>query len=212
MARILILDDQELVRFAISSVLKSQAGIDFVATAATESEAIKVAAESKISLLLTETVTPDFDGLKVTSLLMQAHPNLRVIALTNRQDEQMVSQAMQGRIHGYVLKKCPFGQLMDAIRAVSAGQMYLCPDVVGMVVQRNKREAQSPAQEGAISDREREVLQLVAEGLSTKEVADKLSISLKTVETHRRRVMSKLKLFSVAQLTKYAIRQGLTSV
>ena len=218
MIRVALVDDQEIVRFAVGSTLKAQQDIDLVGVAATGEEAIKLAEQLKPDILITETISQNVNGIETAPQVLRVSAQTRIMALTGRQEEDIVCRAMKAHFSGYVLKKCPFSMLMDAIHAVAIGQMYLCPEVVSAVVANNTQQSHSRTSPAAgqgrrqISGREREVLQLISEGRSTKEVADQLSISLKTVETHRRRVMAKLKIFSVAQLTKYAIREGLTTV
>ena len=206
---------------AISSLLKGQAGFEVVGTAASGREAIKLAAELKPNTIITEIVMPELNGIDAAVQILAQFPEIHVIALTARSARTHGFETpLKAHFSGYVLKKCSFNQLVDAIRAVQSGQMYLCPEVVGAVVSshvHNPGGGKPVHTNGTnafskVSGREREVLQLVAEGHSTKEIADRLSISLKTVETHRRRVMAKLKLFSIAELTKYAIREGLTTV
>jgi len=191
-------------------------GMQVVGTASSGREAIRKAAELRPDTVITETVMPEINGIESAAQILAQSPETRIIALTAHAEAQTVSSALKARFSGYVLKKCSFGQLVDAIKAVQSGQMYLCPEVVGAVVTNHVHDdgaaEEASAETSRLSAREREVLELVAEGNSTKEIADRLSISLKTVETHRRRVMSKLKLFSVAELTKYAIREGLTKL
>jgi DNA-binding NarL/FixJ family response regulator len=213
MIRILLADEQEVVRDAIAEALRTHAEIEVLAAAATGTQAVELARQLHPDLVVLEISLPELSGIDVATQILESLPGTRILALTTCAFESVVCEAMQAGFSGYVLKKCPFNQFVDAIRAVSSGQMYLCPQVVGAVVgNRNAEGKQARSSSHAISDRERQVLQLVSEGYSTKEIADQLTISLKTVETHRRRVMSKLKIFSVAQLTKYAIREGLTTV
>ena len=220
MIRILLVDDQEIVRDAIAAALGSQGDLEVVAAASSGAQALELARQFQPTIVVTETILSDLSGIDAAKLILEQLPETRILALTSHEEPHLVCQAMNARFSGYVLKRCPFSQLLDALRAVSHGQMYLCPQVVGAVVANRVGETVNAANgsgtnghtAAAISDRERQVLQLVANGLSTKEIADQLTISLKTVETHRRRVMAKLKLFSIAQLTKYAIREGFTTV
>ena len=216
MIRLLLVDDQEIVRDAIAGALAKHEDFQVVGTASSGAQALNLARELLPDIIVTETSLPDIDGIAAATVILEQLPQIRILALTTDDDQATVCQAMQAKFAGYVLKKCPFNQFVEAIRAVHSGQMYLSPQVVSAVVAYRRPESekpQSPAPgHSLISTRERQVLQLVSEGFTTKEIADRLTISLKTVETHRRRVMAKLKIFSVAQLTKYAIREGLTTV
>ncbi len=212
MIRIILIDDHLVVRDAVAAALRQQGDFDIVGMASTLAEALQLELLSPPHLIITESTLADAELAVISQQLAERFPGTRLLALSADEEAAVVRLAMQSRFSGYVLKKSPLQPFIDAIRAVAAGQMYLSPQVVGAVV----NSPVAPSNEevtggGVISDREQQVLQLVADGMSTKEIASQLSISLKTVETHRRRVMSKLKIHSVAQLTKYAIRHGLTT-
>jgi DNA-binding NarL/FixJ family response regulator len=152
--------------------------------------------------------------MEATHQIVAEHPNVKVIALSIHSDNLFVSEMLKSGASGYLLKDCAFEELARAIHVVVDGKTYLSPAVSGVVVDdylHRLARTESPSSE-VLTDREREVLQLIAEGKSTKQVALKLHISVKTVETHRRQIMSKLDIHTIAELTKYAIRKGLTSL
>jgi DNA-binding NarL/FixJ family response regulator len=157
---------------------------------------------------------PDLNGIDATRRITEAEPNARVLALSMHSDGRYVRGMLQAGARGYILKDCAAEELTRAIRTVMANQVYVSPGVTGTIVNDYVRQlSTSDADEPAtLSRREREVLQLLAEGGSTAQIAERLHLSVKTVETHRKRIMDKLGLRSIAELTKYAIREGITAL
>jgi two-component system, NarL family, response regulator NreC len=146
---------------------------------------------------------------------LKENPSIKVVALSGHANREFVREMLKAGASAYVLKSRAYEELVRAIREVMKGRKYLSPDIARGVVDEYVEISSSISQNPAfvvLTDREREALQLIAEGKSTKEVADALSVSVKTVETHRRNIMAKLNLHSVAEITKYAIREGITSV
>jgi DNA-binding NarL/FixJ family response regulator len=157
---------------------------------------------------------PGLNGIEATRQILAQAPGAKVIALSAHGDHRMVAETLKAGAMGYTLKDSAYEELVLAIRTVRSGKLYLSPRLVGSVVDHYVRR-DAGEDHGAfakLTPREREVLQLMAEGKSTKEVASGLGVSTKTVETHRRQIMDKLDMHSVAELTKYAIREGLTSL
>jgi DNA-binding NarL/FixJ family response regulator len=157
---------------------------------------------------------PDLNGVEATRQIIQDNPEIKVIALSMHSDTLFVSEMLKSGASGYLLKDCAFQELQQAIRTVMDGKAYLSPSISGVVVEDylHRLSKADVSTSEVLTDREREVLQLIAEGQSTKQVALKLHISAKTVETHRRQIMNKLDMHTVAELTKYAIRKGLTAL
>lgn len=155
---------------------------------------------------------PELNGMEATRQILADNPRIRVIALSMHSDRRYVHGMLAAGAQGYLLKDCAFEELAQAVATVTANRVYLSPAIAGVVVDHLRQGAGAPAPNPALSPRESEVLQLLAEGNSPRQIAQKLHLSVKTVETHRRQVMEKLDLHSVAELTKYAIRQGLTSI
>jgi DNA-binding NarL/FixJ family response regulator len=157
---------------------------------------------------------PDLNGIEATRQILATHPETRVIALSIHSDRRFVLEMFKAGATGYLLKDCAFEELARAIRVVADGQAYLSPGIAGLVVGEFLRGLMTDGSvlTAGLTAREREVLQLTAEGKSTKEIAATLHVSVKTVETHRHQIMEKLHIGSVAELTKYAIREGLTSL
>jgi DNA-binding NarL/FixJ family response regulator len=157
---------------------------------------------------------PDLNGIDATRIITSGSTNTKVIALSMYSDKQFVQGMIQAGASGYLLKDCAFGELVNAIRAITDGNTYLSPGIAGIIVQDylKKLSSDRSSAASALTNREREVLQLIAEGKGTRAIASDLNVSVKTIETHRRQIMEKLGIFSVAELTKYAIREGLTSL
>jgi len=157
---------------------------------------------------------PGLNGVEATRKIRESCPNVRVVALSMHMDKQYVARMLEAGASGYVTKDCAFEELADAVRTVTKGRTYLSPKIAGLVVEGYLRRLSGHETPSAprLTPREREVLQLTAEGQSTKGIAFTLHVSVKTIETHRRNIMEKLNIHSIAELTKYAIQEGLTSL
>ncbi len=211
--RIVVADDHRLMRQGLRTMLTSQ-GFEVVGEAQDGRTAVAMACELAADLVIMDITMPGLNGIDATRQITDSAGNgAKVIALSMHSDRRFVAQALKAGASGYLLKDCAFDELAQAIQAVLAGKVYLSPGVTGAVVDDYLRKVPT-ADTGRCANltaREREVLQLLAEGSSTKQIAAALKVSTKTVETYRRRVMDKLNLYTVAELTKYAIREGLTS-
>ncbi len=209
--RVLLADDHQVVREGLRSLLSQQADIEVVAEAQDGREAVQLARELRPDLVIMDITMPSLNGTDATRQILEILPGAKVIALSMHGDRRSVTQMLQAGAVGYVLKHGAFRDLVVAIQNVAAGQIYLSPRVQGTLVHdylRHLHPAESPS--GTLSPREREVLQLIAEGLTTKDIAERLFLSEKTIQTHRQNVMNKLGLHTVTQLTKYAVMEGLT--
>ena len=206
---VLIVEDNELNMKLFHDLLEAQG----YATLQTKDgrEALQLAREHRPDLVLMDISMPQLNGIDATRQIEDLSGNTRVIALSMHADRLFVQGVLKAGAAGYILKDSAFDELAQAVRAVSNGQMYLSPGVAGVVVEGFLKTNGPPvADEVSLTAREREVLQLITEGISTRDIATQLHISVKTVEAHRRQLMKKLDLFTVAELTKYAIRNGLT--
>ena len=176
--------------------------------------AVQLAVKLSPDIVVMDVSMPDLNGMEATRQIVSGSSSAKVVALSMHSDELYVTEMLKNGASGYLLKDCAFEELANAIRAIMDGKTYLSPDVSNVVVSGYLGKMvgdDSPASQ-ILTDREREVLQLMTEGKSTKQIALELHISVKTVETHRRQMMHKLDIYSVAELTKYAIRKGLTSL
>jgi len=212
--RIILADDHKITRQGLRSLLEAIADMEVVAEAENGRGAVELAKQFSPDVIIMDVSMPDLNGVEATRQILADNPAVRVVALSMHSDTLFVSEMLKSGAGGYLLKDCAFEELEQAIRTVMQGKSYLSPSISGVVVEdylhRLGREEVSALQ--VLTDREREVLQLMAEGQSTKQIALKLHISAKTVETHRRQIMNKLDLHTVAELTKYAIRKGLTAL
>ena len=177
-------------------------------------EAVRLCKQLKPEVVVMDVGMPELNGMDATRQCLAENPGVKILALSMHTDRRFASGMLQAGASGYLLKDAAFDQLIEAIRAVAAGKTYLSPAITEVVVDDYVSRLASGAT-GAfsvLSTREREVLQCLAEGQSTKEIAESLHVSAKTIETHRQQIMNKLDLHSVADLTKYAVREGLTSL
>lgn len=210
--RILLADDHRIFRAGLRPLLAAEADLDVVAEAENGLRALELARELLPDIAVLDITMPGLNGLEVTRHLAQEAPSVRVIILSMHSDRRYVLEALRAGARGYLLKEGGFEELLVAVRAVADGRIHLGA-AVGEQVIRDYVQLARDDEGGAfavLSGREREVLQLLAEGLATKEIADRLVLSVKTVESHRKAVMDKLEIHSIAELTKYAIREGLT--
>lgn len=211
--RILLADDHKITRQGLRSLLEKQPDIEVVAEAEEGRTAVRLARELVPNVVIMDVRMPDLNGMQATHQIVSEFPKVKIIALSMHSDSMFVVEMLRSGASGYVLKDCAFEELTRAIRTVMDNKIYLSPAISGVVVDDYLHRLQKVdySDSEVLSDREREVLQLLAEGKSTKQIALKLHISNKTVETHRRQIMNKLDIHTVAQLTKYAISRGLTS-
>jgi DNA-binding NarL/FixJ family response regulator len=175
---------------------------------------VRLAKQLEPDAVIIDISLPGLNGIEATRQIHQNSPAVRVIVLSMRADSRAVLAALAAGASAYLLKEAAFEEVVTALRVVLKGQIYLSPAIAHLVVQSSveRLSANPRAVRLGISGREREILQLVAEGRSSKEMAASLFVSVKTIETHRKQIMNKLNLHSVAELTKYAIREGVTSL
>ncbi len=214
--RILLADDHAIVLDGLASLLDKYSDFTVVGRAADGFDAVRLSGELSPDVVVMDISMPGLNGIDATRKILAADPRIKVIALSMHNDSMYVSEALKSGARGYLLKESAFDELIAALRTVMKGRCYLSSSITGVVVKDyvGLLEGVGP-ESGAfavLSRREREVLQALAEGLSTKDIAGRLGVSVKTVETYRSQIMDKLDLHTVAELTKYAIREGLTSL
>jgi DNA-binding NarL/FixJ family response regulator len=210
--RIMLVDDHKILRDALKGVLEREHDIVLVGEANDGAEALKRARELHPEIILMDVGLPIMGGIEVTRAVVAEQPETKVIALSTFSDRRIVLQMLDAGASGYVVKSAGRDELLRAIRSVAHSRTYLCPDASAVLVDsvRGKNATEQPAGD-RLGRREREVLQLLAEGHTSPEIGTQLHIATSTVEVHRRNIMRKLELHSIAELTKYAIRNGLTS-
>ena len=212
--RILLADDHQIFREGLASLLERQQDMDVIQQASDGLQAVRVSRDLKPDVVVMDLTMPGMNGIEATRLIANEVPEVKVLCLSVHGDTQFISAVLDAGASGYLLKDCAFEELVTAIHTVMGNQIYLSPGIAGTLVDdyKARRPESVPSAFSQLTEREREIVQLLAEGQSTKEIAERLCLSVKTVGTHREHLMAKLHVHSLAQLTKYAIREGLTSV
>jgi DNA-binding NarL/FixJ family response regulator len=209
--RIILADDHAMMREGLRSILENELHLNVIAQAANGRTAVELAKQHKPDLIIMDISMPDMNGIEATRQILQDIPGTKIIALSMHTDKRFVGEMLSAGASGYLLKQSATDELQQALESVLSGKTYISPEIAGAVVQefvRMKKNAESVE----LTPKERQVLQLIAEGISTKEIAAKLNLSVPTIDTHRQHIMAKLNIHSIAELTKYAIRTGLTSL
>jgi DNA-binding NarL/FixJ family response regulator len=210
--KVLLVDDHPVVRKGLWSCLANKGRLRIVGEAADGSEAIRQARDLAPDVVLMDLSMPKMDGVAVTKTLRRESPEVKVLVLSMHNNRESVLRILQAGARGYVLKNAPPEELVRAIETVNRGEAFLSPDVARFALNDYVSSSSPDAPLTRLSSREREVLVHIAEGKSNKDTASRLGISVRTVETHRERIMRKLNVHSVAGLTKFAINHGLVSL
>lgn len=211
---VLLVDDHAIIREGLRSLLEKQPDMEVLADTDEGRKAVELVRELSPDVVIMDVTMAGLNGIEATRLIAAEFPEVKVIALSIHSQRRFIADMLSAGAAGYILKECLFDELVQAIQAVAVGGRYLSPRIADVVVddyvKRLSGTADSPL--AALTGREREVLQLVAEGKSTKEIALELHVSTKTIEANRRQIMEKLDVHSVAELTKCAVREGLTTL
>ena len=206
--RVLIVDDHAVVRAGLRRVIEAEPDLEAVGEAATAERAVFAAIEQKPDVVLLDVVMPGQSGIEGMPALLQAVPDVKVLVLSMQDDPHYVREAFEAGASGYVLKEAADTEVVGAIRAVAAGERYVHPALGARLVAADAEERRR-AEDDPLSEREREVLRLLALGHTNQEIAKLLYISVRTAETHRAHIMQKLRLGSRAELVRYALSEGL---
>ena len=211
---VVIADDHKIIRDGLRTLIESQPGMQVLAEAENGRETIKLVKELQPNVVIMDISMPDLNGIDATREIVNTIPDTKVIALSMHSDRRFVSGMLSSGASGYLLKDCAFDELAKAIRTVVTNHTYLSPMISDIVVKSYINRSPEAATENApsLTAREREMLQLMAEGMTAKEIASHLFVSVKTVETHRRNIAQKLNINRAAELIKYAIREGLVTL
>ncbi len=210
--RVLLVDDQRLVACALRALLAAEPGFEVVGMATEGKAAVEAAGRHKPTIILMETVLAGMNGIDATRRILKKRPRQRILCLSTSATGHLVEAALCAGAAGYLLKGCTPDELFRALRTVAAGEIYLTPRIGHAIVERLRSRNGGGSAFQALSPREREVLQLLAEGWTTKEIAARLHLTGRTVGSHRERLMEKLGIRGIAGLTRYAIAEGLTAV
>ncbi len=212
--KILISDDHKIIREGLRSLIAQEPDMEIVAEAENGRIALDMVQQLSPDIIIMDVTMPDMNGIEATKKILTDCPQIKVIALSMHSDKRYVTEMLNAGAMGYLLKDCAFEELTHAIRTVIDNRTYLSPGIAGIVIEDYIRNLPLNRYSAStvLTSREREVLQLIAEGMTTKQIAARLNVSTKTIETHRRQIMDKLNIHSIAELTKFAIREGLTSL
>lgn len=210
--RVLLVDDHKIFLAGLTELINSTGDFEVVATAADGPDALALVARHTPDVVFTDITMPGIDGIEFTRQLAAEFPKVKIICLSMHADAQLIESMFKAGASAYVLKDCELTDLVEAVRKVTAGETYMSGSVAEVIAEsfRQPGSATGKGGEAALTEREQQVLVLLADGLTTKQVASKLNLSIKTIGSHREHLMRKLKTRSVAGLTKYAIREGLT--
>jgi DNA-binding NarL/FixJ family response regulator len=212
--KILLADDHKIIRDGLRSLIEKEKDMAVVAEAENGRDAIKLARQFAPDIVVMDINMPDLNGVDATKLILEESPEVRIIALSIHSSRRFVTRMLRAGAAGYLVKHCAYEELADAIRMVADHKSYLSSQILDTVINDYTANLASDEESASstLSTREREILQLVAEGTSSEDIADRLCISVKTVSSHRRTIMQKLDLHSVADLTRFAINEGLVSL
>jgi len=210
---ILIVDDHGILREGLKSLIERHSEMKVIGEAKDGNMAIQLTKALSPDIVIMDVSMPNLNGVEATKYILREKPDVKVIILSMHKDSNIVKESLKAGASGYVLKSYLFDELLNALKAAEANRCYLSPRITGVVVDNFRTEQTNNApQKPKLTARERQILQLVAEGKTIKEIARVLHVSSKTADANRRRIMNKLDIFNIAELTKYAIREGLTSL
>ena len=212
--KILLADDHKIVSECLRPLLNKQPDMKVVGEAENGRMAVKLTQQLNPDIVIMDIAMPDLNGIEATRQIIARCPGVKIITLSMNSDKRYVTGVLNAGASGYLTKSCSFEELVSAIRVVAANKKYLSPDISGIVIEESLVRSSTAKSKitSILTVREREVLQLLAEGKTVKQIASQLYLSIKTVHTHRKQIMDKLNIHSIAELTKYALREGLTSL
>lgn len=212
--KILLADDHKITRDGLKALLENQPHMRVVGEAENGRLAVRLALELAPDVVVMDINMPELNGIEATRQILADLPDTRIIALSMYSDKRYVVGMLKAGVSGYLLKNCAFDELVTAISQVMKNQNYMSQKIAGTVMKdyASILESSDSSPASQLTVREREVLQLIAEGMKTRDIAERIHVSVKTVETHRQQIMRKLNAKSVAELTKIALREGLTSL
>jgi len=210
---ILLVDDHRIVREGLRTLLGQQPDLEVVGEAADGRDAVMQARLLRPDVIVMDIAMPELNGVEATRLILAELPQARIVALSMYADRRFVAEILRAGALGYVLKDGAFEELALAIRTITEGKTYLSPSIAGLVVEELLQRTSAPGSPslGGLTPRERQVLKLLADGMRPREIALELAISVKTVEVHKQNLMNKLEIHTASELTRFAIREGLSA-
>jgi two-component system, NarL family, response regulator NreC len=212
--KILVVDDHKITRDGLCALIGKHPGMRIVGESGDGRNAVKMVNDLKPDVVVMDICMPDLNGIDATRQIVRKFPHMKIIALTMYSDKRYVEGMLKAGVSGYLLKNCAFDELAKAIETVVGGQSYMSSQIADIIMKNYAKALKESHASSAevLTPREREVLQLIAEGLNSEQIASDLFLSIKTVSTHRRKIMEKLKIDNLAELVKFALREGMTSL
>ena len=208
--KILLVDDHSIVRQGVKLILEGEAGLEVIGEAADATEAVTKTSELNPDIVVMDIHLASFDGIEASRRILANQPDVKIIILTAETSPDTVNHALQAGVSGYVIKEAAGEELIRAIQTVLSGRFYLCPAITTALIRAQSFHATPAAP--TLTDRERELLRFISGGLRNKEIAEKLNLSIKSVEANRSRLMTKLNCTSAAELVRYAVREGIAEL
>jgi DNA-binding NarL/FixJ family response regulator len=205
--KVLLVDDHTIVRQGLKLILSAHADIQVIGEASNGREAVELADKLLPDVVIMDVAMPELGGIEATKRITESHPRLRILVLSMHKESVYVREIFKAGARGYILKDAIDTELLNAVRSVARGDGYISPAVSGAILNDFRQNVTDPAD--LLSAREREVLRLIAEGLTNKEVANRLNLSVYTVDSHRGKIMEKLNLHSAGELVRFAVKHGL---
>lgn len=212
--KVLLVDDHQIIRQGLRMLLNAHDGVEVVGEADSGRKAIAMLRKMALDVIVMDVSMPELNGIDATARIRKEYPAVKILALSMHTDRRFVEGMLTAGASGYLAKDCAATELVSAIEYVTTGEIYLSPKLAGKVVRGflDHSSVQGTAGADSLTSREREILQLIAEGVDSKQIAFELCLSPKTVETHRRNIMEKLNIHNIAKLTKFAIKEGITDI
>lgn len=212
--RILIADDHSIVREGLKSLINKQSAMEVVGEAEDGQMAIQLTKELSPDVVIMDISMPNMNGIEATREILRDKPDTKIIILSMYTDKHIVKESLEAGVHGYILKSNLLDELLKAIKTIKANERYLSPRITGIIVDDyiNLKVNDKAKKHIKLTSRERQIIQLLSEGKTIKEIARIINVSPKTADANRRKIMNKLNIHNTAELTKYALREGLTSL
>jgi DNA-binding NarL/FixJ family response regulator len=211
--RVLLADDHLMMREGLAALIARHPQFDIIGSVGDGRDCVRLALREQPELVVLDCAMPGLSGIEATRRIVANNPHTRLVCVSMHEDPRWIRAAFDAGVHGYVLKRCAFADLIEAMETVLHARCYISGDIAHVLVDTFRGRDRVTGPQGAeLSSREREITQLFAEGYSTREIAARLHVSVKTVSTHREHIMAKLGIHGIAQLTRYALREGLTTL